>query len=108
MARMYEMTWVPGRKRWTKKYKGRMYVISPKALDVPATKADSYQAANVWWLKKQAEIDEASKPVLDQPSAAVKQILERTPVSELYQLIEQGQAAQKVLSLLEAASLHGK
>jgi integrase len=57
-----EMTWEPATRRWKKIYKGRAYTISCRALGVPATKLDSYQAANAWWLAKRIEIDSNSPP----------------------------------------------
>ena len=46
MARKLLMTWVPGGRRWTKKYRGRMYAVSCKQLGCPDTKEGSAQAAN--------------------------------------------------------------
>jgi hypothetical protein len=57
MARTYLMTWDPGRRRWAKMYRGHRYVVSCKALAMPENKHESYQAANTWWERKQAEID---------------------------------------------------
>ena len=53
------MTWVPDQKRWMKWYKGKMYARSPRQLGTEATKEASRAAANDWWEKKQAKIDEA-------------------------------------------------
>jgi integrase len=50
-----------------KMYKGHRYVISCKALGVPETKEASYQAANIWWGAKKAELDAASLPVTRPP-----------------------------------------
>ena len=52
-----ELTWERGTCRWKKVYKGRSYTVSCKALGVPPTKVESYQAANEWWDAKRAEID---------------------------------------------------
>jgi integrase len=105
------MTWVSGRRRWTKKYKGRMYVVSPQALGLEPTKEASYQAANAWWLAKQSEIDRCHRAVptlpLDPSSEAIKQILDRTPLSDLRQMAAQGQAASRILKVLEKASVRG-
>src|SRR5436309_1160275 len=61
------MTWVPSRRRWTAMHKGQRFWVSCKALGVPETKEDSYQAANAWWIAKRAEIDAASRPPARQP-----------------------------------------
>jgi 3,4-dihydroxy 2-butanone 4-phosphate synthase/GTP cyclohydrolase II len=50
------MTWVEGRKRWTKKFQGKMYVVSCDQLKTKPTKAASWQAANQWWRLKEAEL----------------------------------------------------
>lgn len=61
MPRMPEMTWVPDRKRWMKKHKGKMYAVSCRELPgLPPelwTKEGSYVKANEWWERKQKEID---------------------------------------------------
>ncbi len=52
------MTWVPGRKRWMKFYKGKMRAVSCRQLGIdPPTKEGSRSAANKWWEQKQVEID---------------------------------------------------
>ena len=61
MARLFMMTWIEAKKCWNKHYKGKMYCVTTKALGVPPTPLASYEAANTWWLAKQAEID-ASQP----------------------------------------------
>src|SRR4051794_11565020 len=57
-----ELTWEQGTRRWKKVYKGRSYTVSCKALGVPPTKMESYQAANEWWAAKKAEIDNNHSP----------------------------------------------
>ena len=54
------MTWVPARKRWTKKYRGKMYAVSCRALGTDPTKEASTKAANDWWRKKQTELESES------------------------------------------------
>jgi integrase len=51
------MTWQAPRRRWRKWYKGLLYQVSCDQLGCTDTKADSYQAANAWWMAKKAEID---------------------------------------------------
>ena len=53
------MYWNHTQKRWFKKYRGKMYAVSPRTLECDPTKEGSRQAANEWWTRKQAEIDEA-------------------------------------------------
>jgi integrase len=53
------MYWNSAQKRWFKKYRGKMYAVSPRRLGCEPTKEVSRQAANEWWQRKQAEIDEA-------------------------------------------------
>ena len=52
-----ELTWEQATHRWKKIYNGRAYTVSCKALGVPSTKMESYQAANEWWATRKAEID---------------------------------------------------
>src|ERR1035437_7834169 len=56
------MTWVPNRCLWRKMYRGHVYTISCKALDVPPTKTDSYQVANAWWTQKLATLKNIAIP----------------------------------------------
>jgi len=52
-----DLTWEQSTHRWKKVYKGRSYTVSCRALGVPPTKLESYQAANDWWATKRIEID---------------------------------------------------
>jgi len=56
-------------------YKGRIYTVSCDVLGCPPTKAESYQAANQWWLDKKAELD-SQKPNCKFP-AEVKTLEQR-------------------------------
>jgi integrase len=56
-----KLTWDAPKRRWRKMYKGKIYTISCGALGCPPTKAESYQAANQWWVSKKAELD-SQKP----------------------------------------------
>jgi integrase len=51
------MTWEPSRARWRKMHRGKVYVVFCTTLGVPATKQQSYVAANEWWETKRAELD---------------------------------------------------
>jgi integrase len=57
MPYLEEMTWVKSRKRWTRMANGKRYWVSCKALGTPDNREDSREAANLWWRKKQAELD---------------------------------------------------
>jgi integrase len=56
------MTWQAARQRWRKWYRKVLYQVSCDELGCARTKADSYQAANAWWLAKRAEIDSQQRP----------------------------------------------
>jgi integrase len=65
MAAKELMGWVPSMKRWQKRYKGKLYTVSPRRLGVePRTKSASRDVANEWWEKKRAEIDEQAAPAI--------------------------------------------
>lgn len=53
------MGWSKTQRRWFKRYRGKLYFVSPKQLHCEPTKEASRVAANDWWDKKQTEIDEA-------------------------------------------------
>ena len=59
MPTVEHMGWNKRQRRWAKKYKGKVWFVSPRQLDTDSTKEASRQAANDWWEKKQAEIDAA-------------------------------------------------
>jgi integrase len=91
MARLYEMTWVASRARWTKLYRGKRYWISCRALGAPENKVGSAEKANQWWRQKRAEVDGAApKPILPGSPEALHTVLEawaggpvETPQEEL-------------------------
>jgi len=51
----------PKPRRWRKMYKGRIFTVSCRELGKPETKEASYQAANRWWTKKLAEIEDVPR-----------------------------------------------
>lgn len=51
------MGWDSTKKRWHKRYRGKLYFRSARQLDCEPTKEASRVAANEWWERKQAEID---------------------------------------------------
>ena len=62
MTKTYLMTWVEGQKRDGRSgTRGTTYSVSPKKLGCPPTKTGSAGAANDWWSKKQAELDERAQ-----------------------------------------------
>lgn len=58
------MSWIPRRKEWQKTYMGKRYRVSAKQLASEPTKAGSLIAANDWWEKKRAEIDNNDRVTL--------------------------------------------
>jgi integrase len=56
------MTWDSKQSRWIKMYKGQRYTVACSILGAPATKEQSYRAANAWWEAKRAEVDSANRP----------------------------------------------
>jgi hypothetical protein len=78
------MTWVPSRRLWRKVYRGKTYTISCRQLrelgyDGPDgsmttdTKEGSYLAANLWWDRKEAEL-EAERKAAERPPSALEQL----------------------------------
>ncbi len=57
------MTWDAAARRWVKKFNGKTYTISCKALNVPDTEKESRQAANRWWEWKKQELIGQGPPV---------------------------------------------
>jgi integrase len=59
MSAIAIMGWNKVQRRWFKRYRGKLYFVSPKQLHCEPTKDASRVAANSWWEAKQSEIDEA-------------------------------------------------
>ncbi len=55
------MTWNIAGKRWFKKFRGKMYAISPRQLHRPPNREESRLAANDWWKAKEREIEDKDK-----------------------------------------------
>jgi hypothetical protein len=72
MARKVLMTWQNSTRRWFKKHKGKMYIVSCRQLGVEATKEESVAAANDWWEAKLKEIEAAPPTEQDVRANAVK------------------------------------
>ena len=62
MARKALMRWNVILKRWEKMYKGHRLYVVPKTLNCPATKDDSLDAANAWFIARRSEIDGTPPP----------------------------------------------
>lgn len=59
MGRTMEMSWEGDPNfRWTKMYRRGRYRVTCKELGVSTSKQDSYLAANEWWRRKKAELDQ--------------------------------------------------
>ena len=110
MPRIYLMTWVPARKGWMKWFKGRNHPVSCRQLGTEPNKEASWQAANDWWQEKEAELLEVKAPAplpMDPASQSMKDLLDRLSIRDLRRLAVQGEAAQKLLDILEKASVDG-
>src|SRR4051794_10481188 len=59
MSRQQLMHWNSSEARWHKRYRGQSYAVSPRQLGCDRSKEASRIAANLWWERKQAEIDAA-------------------------------------------------
>ncbi|QDV36983.1 tyrosine-type recombinase/integrase [Tautonia plasticadhaerens] len=110
MPRTYLMTWVPARRGWMKWHRGKNYSVSCRQLGVEPTKEASYQAANAWWQARESELETRSRPTatpLDPASATIRDIAGRYSIGDLRRLEQQGDAARKVLEILDRASVEG-
>ena len=66
------MGWNKTQKRWYKRYRGRLYFVSPRQLKCQPNKDASRTAANEWWERKQREIDEQLGQAKQHPVKIVK------------------------------------
>jgi integrase len=92
------MYWQRGPKRWFKKYKQKTYAVSPRQLGCEPTKEASREAANEWWRRKQAEVDDAPPSPEDQAISAFR----------LMCFMEDFEAADPETRLRVAESILGK
>ena len=104
------MTWSVKQKRWFKKYRGKMYAVSPKALDCEATKEASKQNANAWWTKKQDEIHEQLGKAKRHPAHVVEGYQEAIELHRLYAKWNrkygspsEAEASEKIMEFLHEA-----
>lgn len=81
MPRQILMTFDKKQARWKKMYKGKMFVVSCHALNAPATKLDSMEAANGWWISKRAEIDGGTAPGSDKARLEVIERFAGRPIT---------------------------
>ena len=69
------MSWIEKRKGWMKFYKGKPYSVSCKQLGiVPPNEIKSIQAANDWWIAKQAELDAKTEPTLSYETEVLQKV----------------------------------
>lgn len=104
------MSYVKSQKRWVKKYKGQCYFVSCKQLGVPGTKEASWLAANEWWTARQKEIESQEEANLPQhsPSAlGVIDLAKANTLSDLHALVERGNAALRLIEILEQIGVEG-
>jgi hypothetical protein len=99
-----QMTWVPSTKRWTKNHLGKMYAVSCRQLDCPATKEGSWRAANEWWENKLADLERQAETIkqasIDPTARRVAQYVQSNPM-RIVEEAEAGLTAQLVKTLLE-------
>jgi len=92
-----------------KKYKGEMYAFNPDTLGVPRTKDNSTLAANAWWEAKQRELDAKNRVEHGQTEKLLIETLGTHNLGDLTKLVEQGEAARKLLAVIQrAADLQGE
>ncbi|MBX9678863.1 MAG: hypothetical protein K2X38_08855 [Gemmataceae bacterium] len=107
MPRLFQMTWVQARKGWMKQHGGKMYSVSCRQLGTPATKMESWAAANTWWENTLASLEVAEaktkSPEQDRASRIVLAALGAKELRDLEDLIRQGEAAKQMLLGLAAA-----
>ncbi len=84
MAHIELMGWSRKQRRWFKRYRGKLYFVSPKQLGTESTKEASRQAANEWWDKKQKEIDDALGKAKQLPTEVVEHYHEAKENHRLY------------------------
>jgi integrase len=79
MPRRKDMTWVPSRRLWRKVYHGKTYTVSCRQLVeqgyslMAETKEGSYLAANLWWSKKEHQI-ETERKAAERPLSPLEQV----------------------------------
>jgi len=63
VSQQTRMGWDRRMRRWQKRYRGKLYAVSPNQLGFSErTKAATIEAANQWWEAKKQEIDKAFRP----------------------------------------------
>src|SRR4051794_17231063 len=86
------MSYIKARKGWYKKHKGTLYQVSCKQLGCPPNKEQTVLAANVWWERKEQELEAAEKARTNTPEKMatdrVNASLDGLNVEELRKLIE--------------------
>lgn len=72
MAAIELMGWQKSQRIWQKRYRGRLYAVSPRQLGTEPTKEASRVKANEWWTKKQNEVDTALGKARQHPPHVVE------------------------------------
>jgi integrase len=72
MAAIELMGWQKSQHIWQKRYRGRLYAVSPRQLGIDPTKEASRVKANEWWEKKKDEIDTALGKARQHPAYIVE------------------------------------
>lgn len=97
--------------RWRKFHKGNWYRVHCKDLGLPKTlwtEEGSRSAANEWWDRQMSELEAVEKPVLDPVNQQLAAILEGNSLGDLRRLAHQGKEADRILTMLETASVNGQ
>lgn len=55
----FKLTWIEPQKRWSKRYRGKLYQISCYQLRCGKTREESQALAELWWVGKRKELDDA-------------------------------------------------
>jgi integrase len=72
MASAELMGWQKSQRIWQKRYRGKLYAISPRQLGTEPTKEASRAKANEWWAKKKGEVDRALGKARQHPAYVVE------------------------------------
>jgi integrase len=78
------MGWNSTQKRWYKRYRGKLYFVSPRQLKCEATKEASRQAANEWWDAKQQKVDTELGEAKRHPANVIQHYQEALENHRLY------------------------
>ena len=95
MPRAYQMSWEQEKLRWVKMHRGVRHRVTCEELGAMVwTKEGSGRLANAWWQRRLAALDGPS------PAARVLAAVDGIPIEKLREMLERGDAAQKILAAL--------